>query len=245
MENTVFTKSARIYDAIYYWKNYAGEAQGIHALIQQHKRSPGNALLDVACGTGAHTQHLSAHYAIEGLDFSEEMLAVARHRNPGIVFHQGDMVSFDLGRRFDVVICLFNAIAHVKTATRLRQTLQTFARHIAPGGLVIVEPFFDAEGLQRNFPSGKVFANLAEQADVRVARMLRSSVEQEERLAIWEMHYLVGTSEGIEHFDERHELALFSPDEYLAAFQAAGLEATHAPVELLDRGVYLGVQPLL
>jgi SAM-dependent methyltransferase len=239
----MFTRSARIYDAVYYWKNYAGEAEQIHALIQQHKRSPGNALLDVGCGTGAHLSFLRADYVVEGLDFSEEMLAVARQRNPGLVFHQGDMVSFDLGRRFDVVICMFNAVAHVKTVARLGQTLQTFARHVKPGGLVIAEPFFDSETYQRAFPPGKVIANLARQADVQVARMFISRME--DGLAIWEMNYLVGTAEGIEYFVERHELALFSSDEYLAAFQSAGLDARHVPVELIERGLYLGVQPLM
>jgi hypothetical protein len=57
----------------------------------------------------------------------------------------------------------------------------------------------------------------------------------EEMLAVWEMHYLVGTPEGIGHFVELHELALFSPDEYRAAFQAAGLEASHVPEDLCQR----------
>jgi SAM-dependent methyltransferase len=238
----MFTQSARVYDAIYHWKNYAGEAQQVHALIQQHKRSPGTILLDVGCGTGAHTQFLKADYAVEGLDFSEEMLAIARQRNPGLVFQQGDMVNFDLGRRFDVVVCLFNAIAHTRTAARLQQTLQNFARHVEPGGLVIVEPFYDPERFRKTFPPGRVYANLAEQGDVKVARMLRS--REEDGLALWELNYLVGTPEGVEHFVEHLELALFERETYLAAFQSAGLEASYMAVDPFEHGLYLGMQPL-
>jgi SAM-dependent methyltransferase len=238
----MFSKSAQIYDAIYHWKDYAGEAEALHALIQQHKRSPGNALLDVACGTGGHIPFLRQRYTIEGLDLSEEMLAVARQKHPGVVFHQGDMVDFDLGHLFDVVVCLFNSISYVQTVARLQRTLQTLSRHVRPGGLVIVEPFFDLETYRQKIAPGKVFANLGGDADCKVARMIVSQVEH--GLAVWEMNFLVGTSAGIEYFVERHEMALFSHTDYAAAFQAAGLDVIHVPVDQIEQGWYLGSQPL-
>jgi len=111
----MFTKSAAFYDAIYSFKNYEREAQQLHALIQQHKRSTGMALLDVACGTGAHIPFLREHYAVEGLDLDANLLAIARQRNPDITFHQADMLDFDLGHSFDVIVCLFSSIGYVKT----------------------------------------------------------------------------------------------------------------------------------
>lgn len=75
----MFIKSEAFYDAIYgTMKDYAREAQLVHELIQQHKQSPGNALLDVACGTGRHISYLREHYAVEGLDLDEQMLEIAR-----------------------------------------------------------------------------------------------------------------------------------------------------------------------
>ncbi len=55
--------------------------------------------------------------------------------------------------------------------------------------------------------------------------------------------YLVATPEGIEHFIERHELGLFSHENYLSAFQASGLDVVYDPdpEKLMGRGVYLGV----
>jgi hypothetical protein len=38
-----------------------------------------------------------------------------------------------------------------------------------------------------------------------------------------DFHYLVATSEGVEHFTEHHELGLFTEEEYRAAFMQAGL----------------------
>src|SRR5215472_427999 len=107
----MYTKSEAFYDAIYgTMKDYEKEARQIHAVIEQYKQSPGNTLLDVACGTGAHIAFLQRDYTVGGLDLDEEMLAIARRRNPGVVFHHAAMADFGLGRTFDVVMCLFSSI---------------------------------------------------------------------------------------------------------------------------------------
>ena len=64
--------------------------------------------------------------------------------------------------------------------------------------------------------------------------------EQRDNVAIMDMHHLVGTPAGVEHFVERHEMTLFRHQEYLAAFAAAGLTAEHDPQGLMGRGLYLG-----
>jgi ubiquinone/menaquinone biosynthesis C-methylase UbiE len=79
MRNPPHTYDA-IYDAL--GKDYGREAARIHALIQEHKRSAGNALLDVACGTGGHIGHLRQHYTVEGLDLEGAMLGIARRKHP-------------------------------------------------------------------------------------------------------------------------------------------------------------------
>ena len=54
----MFSRSARLYDAIYgSIRDYPREAAELDRLIQE--RRPGaRTLLDVACGTGAHLEHL-------------------------------------------------------------------------------------------------------------------------------------------------------------------------------------------
>lgn len=57
----MYRREARLYDLEYAEKDYAGEAARLHELIQA--RSPrGRTLLDVACGTGKHLEHLRAWY---------------------------------------------------------------------------------------------------------------------------------------------------------------------------------------
>ena len=135
----MFDKSARLYDAIYSFKDYAAEAARVHELIQQ--RAPGaTTLLDVACGTGKHLEHLRAHYDAEGLDLNADLLAIARERNPETKLHEVDMVDFDLDEQFDAVTCLFSSIGYVQTVERLDQAIATMARHLSARGVLVVEP---------------------------------------------------------------------------------------------------------
>lgn len=234
----MFSKSEQFYDAVYSRKNYAEEARRLKAIIAEYKRSPGNTLLDVACGTGGHIPYLRDDFAYEGLDLDPAMLAIARTRYPEIPFHSGDMRDFSLGRQFDVVTCLFASIAYVKTLPHLRQAVANMARHLLPGGVLVVEPFVTPDVWQPGRPA----ANFVDQPELKIARMFVAA--QEGTVAILDFHYLVATHAGIEHFTERHEMGLFTVEENRAAFTEAGLDVIHDGEGLTGRGVYVGAKPL-
>jgi len=234
----MFSKSAKFYNALYgsMGKDYAAEAQKVHLIIQQHKKSPGNALLEVACGTGLHASILQKDYQVEGLDLDAEMLAIARQNYPDIPFHQADMAEFDLGKQFDIVTCLFSSIGYVKTKKRLEQAIQTMTEHLLPGGVLIMEPWFTPE----QWKPGRVSALFVDQPELKIARMNTS--EAEGCLSFFVFHYTVGTPQGVEYFTERHELGLFTSEEYLEAFRKAKLEVIHDPEGLDGRGLYIGLK---
>lgn len=234
----MFSKSAKFYNALYrsMGKDYAAESQKAHELIQNIKRSNGNMLLEVACGTGLHISTLREHYMIEGLDLDSKMLAIARETFPDIPFHHADMVDFDLSERFDAITCLFSSIGYVKTKERLNRAIQNMARHLMPGGVLIVEPWFTPEHWQ----PGGVYTLLAEEADLKIFRMSSGGVNG--YISFIEFHYMVGTSEGIKYFKELHELGLFTHEEYLGAFHKADLDVTHDPEGLDGRGLYIGLK---
>src|SRR5687768_7712999 len=169
----MFEKSARFYDAIYAGKDYARAAGHLQALIRA-RRPRAVTLLDVGCGTGRHLEHLREQYrSVEGLDLNPDLLAVAKERLPGVDLHCADMASFDLGKKFDVVVCLFSAIAYVETEERMRQSIAAMSRHLARGGLLIVEPWFSPE----KYWTGTITANFVDQPDLKIAWMYTSERE--------------------------------------------------------------------
>lgn len=235
----MFSKSARFYDAIYAAadKDYKIEAEKAHQIIQQMKRSSGNTLLEVACGTGLHASVFQKYYMVEGLDLDAEMLTVASHKYPDITFHQADMIDFSLHKQFDVITCLFSSIGYVKTKARMEQAIQNMAQHLVPGGVLMVEPWFMPE----QWTTGRVSALFVDQPDIKISRMNIS--EADGRLSFFVFHYMVATADGVEYFTERHELGLFTHEEYMEAFHKTGLDVAHDPKGLDERGLYFGIKP--
>jgi SAM-dependent methyltransferase len=227
---------ADLYDTVFRAKDYGGEAEHLHALIAE--RAPAaRSLLDVACGTGRHLEHLAAWYEIEGVDSDPAMLERARDRVPGIPLHLSDMRDFDLDRTFDVVTCLFSAIAAMTTLDDLHQAIGTMARHLTPGGLLVVEPWISPE---THPPAGGPWIEVIEEPERKIVVMETSTL----RDGVWveDEHVLVWTPAGIEHVTTRAESGAFTRDDHLEAFRAAGLDVEHDEAGLIGRGLFLGHQ---
>jgi len=226
------------YDLIYSWKDYRGEAATIKRLIRRYKRSRGNDLLEVACGTGGHARYLKDDFQVVATDISAGMLAVARRNVKGVTYRQADMVTLDLGREFDAIICLFSSIGYVKTYARLERTLKSFARHLKPGGVMIIEPWLT----KSTYSTGRPHMTTYGDDDIKIARLNVSQIRG--NLSVMDMHHLVAERGGkVRHFVERHKLAMFEPKRFLGFMRAAGLQARFVKNGLMkDRGLYVGVR---
>src|SRR5688572_604844 len=133
----MYSQSARLYDFMYEGKDYAAAAQHVRRAIEAVNPRAAS-LLDVACGTGQHLEHLRAFYAVEGLDLNSDLLAAARSRCPGVPLHLEDMSTFSLPKRFDVITCLFSAVAYLKTSDRLSATVERMASHLTDDGVLLI-----------------------------------------------------------------------------------------------------------
>jgi SAM-dependent methyltransferase len=231
-----YALSADLYDLLYSWKDYAAEAATIREAITR-RRPTATTLLDVACGTGRHLEHLREWYQVAGVDAEPQMLDAARRRLGDVALYQGDMRDFELARQFDVVTCLFSSIGYMQTSRDLTRALSNMARHLTADGLLIVEPWLSAE----DFTEGHIAGPMIGEGDgIKVARMNDARIEG--RLSVMEFHYLVGRPGGIEHFTETHALGLYSADEYLGALESAGLAVEHDAEGLTGRGLWIGVK---
>lgn len=228
----MYKKFVQYYDALYHFKDYDAETERLVTIIQTHHGLAAS-LLDVACGTGKHLERLRSSFDVEGLDINPEFLALARHRLPRTPLHQKDMMKFDLGKTFDVVTCLFSSVTCVQTVENLNRTVQTFARHLAPGGLLLIEPLYPPE----SFWEGHISMNTADQPDLKIVWMYVN--ERIDRIARFRNHFMVGTPKGIETFVEVHNVGLFTDTDYCNAFAAAGLDVTFDKKGLGKRGLYI------
>lgn len=230
----MFSKSAELYDKIYFkFKDYEAEAQKISELITRENPSA-RTLLDVACGTGEHARILRDQHGFEvdGIDLDDKFVSLAQRKNPKGNFSRADMVVFDLGKSYDIVMCLFSSIGYVKTLDRVTHALERFKAHVNEDGLILVEPWFSPGALT----PGRIFLNTSQSEDLTVVRMGYNQVQG--RISTLHFEYLIGSHGKIEHEVEKHELGLFTIDEMKSCFKDAGLKPTFDEDGISDRGLF-------
>lgn len=231
---------AEVYDLLYRGrgKDYAAEAALVVDLAERKGHRP-SSLLDVACGTGAHLEHFAGLVErVEGLELSAEMIGPARRRVPSARLHTADMRDFSLGTTFSLVTCMFSSIGYMRDTLELGRALSCMARHLEPGGTLVVEPWWFPE----TFIEGYVSAHVVREGDRTVSRVSHSVLDGRE--TVMEVHFVVADSGiGVRHFTDVHRITLFTKEEYEAAFRSAGLEVGFLEGGPSGRGLLVGTLP--
>ncbi len=236
-DGAAYRRLAAVYDVVHRSKPYGAEARAVRAVVRRVARRPCRSLLDVACGSGRHLEGFSKWFECVGVDASPEMLALARRRVPGAEFFLGRMESFRLDRAFDVVTCLFSAVGYARSRAELRRTVTNLARHTAPGGVVVIEPWLAPS----DFRSGGVACRVARDDRTTVLRMNDS--RRVRGRSVFDFHYLIGRNGTVEHEVERHDLGLFSRATTIAALRSAGLQPRYfRPGLSTGRGLYVALR---
>jgi SAM-dependent methyltransferase len=116
-------EAARVYDDVFVPAMFAEWADRVAEAAQL---APGDAVLDVACGTGvlsrAALARLRADGQVTGLDSSSGMLAVAAQRAPQVTWRQGlaESLPFPDGS-FDAVVSQFGLMFFTDRVGALRE----------------------------------------------------------------------------------------------------------------------------
>ena len=103
-------------------------------------------VLELACGSGQLTVPLAAAGAeVTGLDLSTAMLARARARaeeaGVRVELVEGDMRTFDIGRRFALVVLCRNSMLHLAATDDILSLFDAVRRHLTSDGVFAFDVF--------------------------------------------------------------------------------------------------------
>jgi len=130
---------AQLYDVAV--PDWPGEIDFYRELVRTSGAVSGR-VLDIACGTGRVTLQLAKEgIEITGLDRSPELLEIAGEKSfdiPNVHWRLGDMRSFDLGQRFDLVLITGHSFQFMLTPEDQVKCLECIIRHLFPEGWLVV-----------------------------------------------------------------------------------------------------------
>jgi len=219
-DSNLYKKYAKYYDKIYSEKDYESEAEFIKWAVQKHKTSTGNKLLDVACGTGNHMQFLKDQFSIVGVDINPEMLKIAKKKVAKVKFIKGDMknLMLDKNNKFDVIICMFAAIAYNLNYKELKSTLKSFNTYLKPGGVLI----FDLHIHEDYWLGDRVWVDTVVEKELKLARISISP----KRKNVLDLNLILFVNDkGKIDFDiDHHQLGLFNPGKIKKVMKDTGFD---------------------
>jgi SAM-dependent methyltransferase len=130
------------------WERMAAAGESIHGEADLLASLGPGSVLDAGCGTGRVAVELVRRgIDVVGVDADPDMLERARRRRPDVTWLLDDLATMSLERRFDVVVMAGNILPYAESSSR-EAIVATCARHLAPGGRVVV-----GAGLQPGWPS--------------------------------------------------------------------------------------------
>lgn len=157
--NDQFDAYAKYYNLFYEGKDYKGESEYIHNLIQTYSKGA-TKVLEFGCGSGGHARELVKYdYSIHGVDVSSQMLEQAQSSSlkdaTKISFSLGDVRSLELNKKFEVILSLFHVLGYQNSDEDVLKTFLTAYEHLEPGGLFIYDFWYGPTVLSEG-PSTRV-----------------------------------------------------------------------------------------
>jgi SAM-dependent methyltransferase len=186
-------------------EEYPVETNFVRKMIEKHKRAPGNGVLDVGCGAGHHDLFLKGDYEVVGVDGSEKMLELAKRRNPELAYHLGDVRTFQLNRKFDVVMAM-DMIQYNPTYSDLEKALRNLSGHLKPGGLLL----FYLENIKDKFEQNKTRFKKRKKGNVEIV-LIENDYDPNPDDTEFECHlvFLIRKDGRFEIEVDKHRMGLF------------------------------------
>jgi len=150
------------------WYDLGSEVDFLDETIQKFSpllRNQGKGVVEIlefACGTGTIAKELvKKWYSVSWIDLSEQMIEKAKkahltsplEERDNTSFQVWDMTSINLNKKFDVVLCNYNSVCHLKDWKAWQDFFNNAYNHLKKDCILIFDilTLFEFENISRDF----------------------------------------------------------------------------------------------
>ncbi len=214
------TAFGRDYLDRYPHRNDAEARDDVDAIVRLLEPNPSHPLLDLGCGAGRHLVAFcrAGYRRLVGLDLSEELLAVARHRIAEAGCGKPDLHCLDMRRipykdHFGIAVSLFTSFGYFESDDENSEVLLAVHRALRPGGRFLLDTMNRAWTIEHLVPE-EVIDLPGGTADV--TRTLSEDGERVEKVV------RITDPSSSEVTVRRESVRMYAPEELVEMFARAG-----------------------
>ena len=214
-----------LYDKVNESVDYKAWADFIEHMLRENMDITPTLGLDLGAGTGKMTVELGLRgYDMTGVDYSPEMLCVARERaeaaglSDKILWLCQDISEFELYGTVDFAVCCLDTVNHLTEPYKLRRFLSLVHNYLVPGGLFVFD--INCRGKFERTYADNAYV-IEEGEDVLI---WQNSYNQKRRLCDFYITLFSKTELGYEREDEVQSERVYTLSGMKRELSAAGFE---------------------
>ena len=187
------------------WKNYG------HTPVS---------VLDLACGSGKMTRLLAKKgYDTIGIDFSGELLAIARQNDDKTLYLQQNMQDFELYGAVDSIVCLCDSLNYILEYNDLCKIFKLCHKYLEPNGVFIFD--LNTEHKYKNILADNSFCETSK----NMAYIWENQYFDDEKINEYELTYFIKEKNNqYSRHSEIHSQKAYNPTQIQTALLSANFQ---------------------
>lgn len=217
---------------------YTEESLDIASWIKQCAPIKPKNLLNLGCGGGHHDYILKEYFSITGVDLSETMIDLAQNLNPEVVYHVGDLLTYQPTKTYDVVLVI-EAVDHVQSESDLKELFKNIYKMLNPGGICLTYRNVRKEDFVQNSTTATPYKS----GDTEVVLIEnRYDPDPDDTTCELSYIYLVRQNGKLTTLTDQHICGLFNTDCWLKTISDAGFKLKQRTINEIP--MTMGIKPL-
>lgn len=219
-ERRLYSDLAKLWHLVSPLEDYLEETEIFCDYVKKASQREKKSLLHLGCGRGHNDYVFKRHFEVTGIDISSEMLEWAHKLNPEIDYRYGDIRSFRLEKRFDVVTAV-DSVDYLLNAAELKSFFSNAYFHLNSGGVLM----FILDRTKESFIQNDTMTYYNSKDD-EVLTVIENCFDPDEQDTEYELSfvYLYRKAGKLKIYTDRHLCGLFSLEEVRVLLENTGFD---------------------